>query len=170
MNTPDASIHCRPIGFVRSRFPVPAGVPVQAAGVPDEHATLVVLAEFAAGLRDLAGFDHLILLTHFHLCANEKLEVTPFLDDQVRGVFATRAPARPNRIGLSVVRLLSVEGCQLHFAGNDMVDGTPVLDVKPYVARFDAPVPGRVGWFEGRLDGLGARRADGRHADPAGPD
>jgi len=169
MSTPaqDTAILCRPIGFVRSRFHVPEGVPVQAAGVPHENASLEVLPEYAAGLRDIAGFDHLIFLTHFHLCGQEKLEVTPFLDDQVRGVFATRAPARPNRIGLSVVRLLSVDGCLLYFAGNDMVDGTPVLDIKPYVARFDAPAPGRIGWFEGRLDGLDARRADGRHVGPA---
>lgn len=159
---------CRPVGIVRSRFVVPEGVPVQAAAVPHEIASVEVLPAFAAGLRDLAGFDHLILITHFHRCKVELLEVTPFLDDQPHGVFATRAPARPNRLGLSIVRLLALEGTQLHIAGNDMVDGTPVLDIKPYLARFDAPAPGRIGWFEGRLDDLAQRRADGRHTRCAG--
>lgn len=159
-----AAILCRPIGFIRSRFPDPEGVPVQAAGAQAEIATLEVLPEYLPGLRDIEGFDHLILLTHFHRCAGERLEVMPFLDVQPRGVFATRAPARPNRLGLSVVRLLEVDGCRLRFAGTDMVDGTPVLDIKPYVPRFDAPVPGRIGWFEGRLEDLEARRADDRHA------
>lgn len=159
-------IVCRPIGFIRSRFAGPEGVPVQAAGAPSEEATLELLPDYLPGLRDIEGFDHLILLTHFHRCASEKLEVLPFLDVQMRGVFATRAPARPNRIGLSVVRLLRVEGTRLHFAGADMVDGTPVLDIKPYVPRFDAPAPGRIGWFEGRLADLDARLADGRHGPP----
>lgn len=163
-----AEVVCRPIGHIRSRFPVPEGVPVQAAGVPHETATLEVLPAYAAGLRDIEGFDHLLLITHFHRCPRELLEVTPFLDDRPHGVFATRAPARPNRLGLSVVQLLHVEGRLLHFAGNDLVDGTPVLDIKPYVARFDAPAPGRIGWFEGRLDGLAERRADGRHAPAEG--
>lgn len=160
-------VACRPVGFVHSRFVMPEGVPVQAAGVPDEIASVEVLAAFVTGLRDLAGFDHIILITHFHRCARELLEVTPFLDDRTHGIFATRAPARPNRLGLSVVRLLAVEGSLLHFAGNDMVDGTPVLDIKPYVPRFDAPAPGRIGWFEGRLDDLAGRRSDARHSQPA---
>jgi tRNA (adenine37-N6)-methyltransferase len=142
---------------------------VQAAGVPNETASLELLPGYAAGLRDLGGFDHLILITHFHQCSRELLEVTPFLDDRSHGIFATRAPARPNRLGLSIVRLLAIEGTLLHFAGNDLVDGTPVLDIKPYVARFDAPAPGRIGWFEGRLDDLAQRRADGRHG-PSGED
>lgn len=162
-------IVCRPVGFVRSRFVVPEGVPVQAAGVPDETASVEVLPAYAAGLRDLSGFDHLILLTHFHHGTRELLEVTPFLDDRPHGIFATRAPTRPNRIGLSVVRLLAAEGTLLHVAGNDFVDGTPVLDIKPYVARFDAPVPGRIGWLEGRLADLAQRRADGRHAPSGDP-
>ena len=163
-----AEIVCRPVGIVRSRFVVPEGVPVQPAGAPEQTASVEVLPAYAAGLRDLSGFDHLILVTHFHLCTRELLELTPFLDDRTHGIFATRAPARPNRIGLSVVRLLAIEGRLLHVGGNDFVDGTPVLDIKPYVARFDAPVPGRIGWFEGRLDDLAQRRADGRHASGGG--
>ena len=157
------SIPCRPIGFVRSRFAEPAGAPIQTAAAPEEHAVLELLPAYAPGLRDIEGFSHLVLLTHFHLCAHERLEVTPFLDQQAHGVFATRAPTRPNRLGLSIVRLLRVDGQRLHFAVNDMVDGTPVLDLTPWVPRFDQPEGEvRIGWFEGRLDALAGHRADDR--------
>jgi tRNA-Thr(GGU) m(6)t(6)A37 methyltransferase TsaA len=160
-HAPDA-ITCQPIGIVRSRFTAVVGMPIQAAAVPEETAMLELLPAFAPGLRDIEGFDYLVLITHMHLCEREPLEVTPFLDDRPHGVFATRAPARPNRLGLSIVRLLRVEGCTLHFAGNDMVDGTPVLDIKPYVPRFDVRATERIGWFADRLDALPAARADGR--------
>lgn len=103
------------------------------------------------GLRDLEGFDHLILLYQFHLASKELLRVTPFLDDVERGVFATRAPTRPNRIGLSVVRLLGINGTRLDIGSVDMVSGKPVIDIKPYAPAFDSPVPGRIGWSAGRL-------------------
>lgn len=159
---PNDEIVCRPIGIVHSRFAATAGVPIQTAGAPDEQARLEVFEEFAPGLRDLEQFEYLILLTRLHLCAHERLEVVPFLDDQSHGVFATRAPARPNRIGLSIVRLESVDGRLLHFSGNDMVDRTPVLDIKPYVPAFDVRSTGRVGWFGPRLADLPGKLADGR--------
>ncbi|MDB5847935.1 MAG: tsaA [Rhodoferax sp.] len=160
--TSSSSISCRTIGVVHSRFKETVGVPVQAAGVPHEVGRLEVFAEFQAGLKDIEGFDYLILLTHLHLCPHEKLEVVPFLDTQPHGIFATRAPARPNRIGISVVRLLSVEGRVLHFSGNDMVDQTPVLDIKPYVPAFDVRQTTRIGWFEGRLDAMPEAVSDHR--------
>ena len=89
-----SDIVCRPIGFVRSPFTEVVGMPIQTAGAPDELARVKVLAPFVAGLRDIEGFDYLILVTHFHRCAHERLEVTPFLDDKSHGVFATRAPTR----------------------------------------------------------------------------
>ena len=153
---------CRPVGLVRSRFTEAAGMPIQTAGAPDEPGRLEVFAEFAPGLRDIEGFDYLILVTHLHLCAHERLEVVPFLDNTSHGVFATRAPARPNRLGLSIVRLLSVDGTTLHFSGNDMMDGTPVLDIKPYVPKFDVRETERVGWFGARLDQLPRTRSDDR--------
>ncbi|WP_326539151.1 tRNA (N6-threonylcarbamoyladenosine(37)-N6)-methyltransferase TrmO [Pseudorhodoferax sp.] len=162
-HAPD-DIVCRPIGVVRSRFAVPEGVPIQTAGAPQEAGRIEVAPAYAAGLRDIEGFEYLIVLTHLHLCRQERLEVVPFLDDRSHGVFATRAPARPNRIGLSIVRLESVVGACLHFTGNDMVDGTPVLDIKPYVPRFDVRQTERVGWFAERLADLDAARADGRMA------
>ena len=153
---------CRPVGVVRSRFTEAAGMPIQTAGAPDEVARLEVFPEFAAGLRDIEGFDYLILVTHLHQCAHERLEVVPFLDTVSHGVFATRAPARPNRLGLSIVRLTAVEGTTLHFSGNDMMDRTPVLDIKPYVPRFDVRETGRIGWFAQRVEQLPATRSDDR--------
>lgn len=163
MNAADVDpVVCRPVGVVRSRFTETSGMPIQTAGAPDEVGRLEVFAEFAPGLRDIEGFDYLILVTHLHCCAHERLEVVPFLDDATHGVFATRAPARPNRLGLSIVRLTAVEGTTLHFSGNDMIDGTPVLDIKPYVPRFDVRETERVGWFGARLDQLPRTRSDGR--------
>jgi tRNA-Thr(GGU) m(6)t(6)A37 methyltransferase TsaA len=107
-----------------------------------------VSAEFAAGLQDLNGFSHVILLYHFHRVTQTRLTVVPFLDDRPRGVFATRAPSRPNPIGLSIVRLLGIEGILLHVENMDIVDGTPLLDIKPYVPAFDHNEAERTGWLE----------------------
>lgn len=150
------------IGHVRSPFRSKVGVPIQTAGAPDVPGELIVLPPFAAGLKDLDAFENLILLTHLHLVAEESLEVVPFLDTVPRGVFATRAPNRPNRIGLSVVRLVSIDGLRIRFAGNDMVDGTPVLDIKPYVPAFDVRQTSRIGWFSAHLDQLPGKLSDGR--------
>jgi tRNA-Thr(GGU) m(6)t(6)A37 methyltransferase TsaA len=159
--TPPATIAVRPIGVVRSRFTTPAGMPVQGTAAAAETGEAEVFAEFAPALRDVEGFGYLIFLTHMHL-ATEKLEVVPFLDTMSHGVFATRAPARPNRIALSVVKLERVEGRILHFSGNDMVDGTPLLDIKPYVPAFDVRATDRIGWFRDKLAALEQVRADDR--------
>lgn len=157
-----AIVPCRPIGVVHSRFTEAVGMPIQTAGAAQELACLEVHPEFEAGLRDIEGFEFLWLITQLHRVKHEKLEVVPFLDTQSHGVFATRAPARPNRLGLSLVQLLRREGCLLYFAGNDMLDGTPVLDIKPYVPAFDIRQTTRVGWFEDKLDQLASTQADGR--------
>lgn len=157
-----ATIEVRPIGVVRSRFTERTGVPIQTSAALEERGRIELRPELVRGLADLAGFEYLFLLTHFHLGKEESLEVVPFLDAVARGVFATRAPNRPNRIGLSIVRLLSIEGAVIEFAGNDMVDGTPVLDIKPYVPAFDARDTDRVGWFAGRLHALAGRLSDDR--------
>ena len=126
------TIAMRPIGVIRSPFRATQGMPIQTVAAAGIEGELEVFEAFAEGLRDIEGFEYLILLTHLHQ-AVEKLEVVPFMDTASHGVFATRAPARPNRIGLSIVRLLAVQGRVLRFAGNDMLDGTPVLDIKPYI-------------------------------------
>lgn len=117
---------------------------------------------YAAGPRDLEGFEYVILLTYMHQATSEPLEVVPFLDSVAHGVFATRSPIRPNRIGLSVVRLIAIQGSTLRFEGTDMLDGTPVLDIKPYVPAFDARQTDRIGWFVSKLDQLLNKRADDR--------
>jgi len=155
---------CRPVGTIRSRFEAAVGTPIQTIAAPEETAMLEVFPQYAAGLRDLEPFEFVILITHFHDCRHERLEVAPFLDDRTHGVFATRAPTRPNRLGISIVRLIRIDGATVHFSGNDMVDGTPVLDIKPYVPRFDARNTECIGWFSGRLDALPGTVADGRMA------
>lgn len=157
-----ASFSLSPIGIIHSEFKSKVGVPVQTASAPKSGATLEILPGYKAGLRDLDGFEYLILLTHLHLVTEEALEVVPFLDTVAHGVFATRAPNRPNRIGLSIVRLLSIEGTVLHFAGNDMVDGTPVLDIKPYVPAFDVRQTERIGWFATTINQLPGKCSDDR--------
>jgi tRNA-Thr(GGU) m(6)t(6)A37 methyltransferase TsaA len=107
---------------------------------------------YEEGLADLDGFSHVILLFGLHRSTGYQLTVTPRLDPAPRGLFATRSPRRPNPIGMTVVRLLAVEGCRLRVQGVDMLDGTPLLDIKPYVSRFDGPSGARAGWLEKVLD------------------
>ena len=156
------SVTFRPIGVVHSPFRHPPGTPIQSSAGEGVAGTVEILPEHAPGLRDLDGFSHVILLYQFHLSGAHRLQVVPYLDDRPRGVFATRSPSRPNAIGLSVVRLLGVEGNVLHVRDLDVVDGTPLLDIKPYVPRFDAPEDVTVGWLEGNLEKLPSTRDDGR--------
>lgn len=156
------TVPLRTVGIVHSRFVDVQGMPVQTAAAVQEAGRIEVFAEFGPALQDIEGFEFLIVLTHMHLCEKERLQVLPFLDDQPHGAFATRAPSRPNRMGLSIVRLESVDGLFLHFTGNDMVDGTPVLDIKPYIPRFDVRETDRIGWFEGKLGQLPDKLSDGR--------
>lgn len=155
------SIVLQPIGRVHSPFKHAVGMPIQTVAAQQHEGKIEVFAPFAAGLRDVQEFQYLILLTHLHE-ATEKLEVVPFMDTSSHGVFATRAPARPNRIGLSIVELLGMDGCWLHFRGNDMLDGTPVLDIKPYVPQLDVRETERIGWFVRGLDQLPGRLSDER--------
>ena len=155
-------VHLTPIGHVRSPFTSKVGVPIQTAAAQDVSGEVVLLPQFSAGLKDLDQFEYIILLTHLHLGTDESLEVVPFLDTVPRGVFATRSPNRPNRIGMSVIRLLSISGHAIAFSGNDMLDGTPVLDIKPYVPAFDVRHTSRIGWFSKNLDQLPGKLSDGR--------
>ena len=162
MHHPDTPpIHMRAIGVVESPFQSTTGMPIQTAAAADVAGRIRVLDAFTPGLRDIEGFEFLMVLTHLHL-ATEKLEVVPFMDTQSHGVFATRSPARPNRIGLSIVRLVRVDANVLHFEGNDMLDGTPVLDIKPYVPTLDVRDTRRVGWFEKGLTRLSTTVSDDR--------
>ena len=152
----------QPIGTVRSPFKDIEGTPIQPAGAKAVKGQVVVKEAFAEGLKDLEGFSHICLLYAFHLSAGYRLTVKPFLDSELRGVFATRSPRRPNPIGLSVVKLIGREETILHIQGIDMVDGTPVLDIKPYIPPLDARDEVRVGWLEGKLDEFKTATADRR--------
>jgi tRNA-Thr(GGU) m(6)t(6)A37 methyltransferase TsaA len=145
---------------VRSPFHERRGMPLQSVAATEVHGRVEVEVEYAPGLRDLDGFSHLHLICHLHRAVPGELEVVPYLDDTVRGVFATRSPRHPNPIGLSVVRLEAVEGATLHVSGLDLLDGTPVLDIKPYVPAFDSFAVERSGWLE-----RGARRVHDVKAD-----
>ncbi len=152
----------RPIGVIRSPFKEIEGMPIQPAGAEGVEGTVELIQEFVAGLKDLEGFSHLILLYHFHASKGYSREVTPFLDDTPRGIFATRAPRRPNPIGLSVVRLTGVNGNTLHLRDVDILDGTPLLDIKPFVPEFDHRESVAVGWLTTKLGAYRQTKADGR--------
>ncbi len=153
----------RPIGWLRTPFAEPRQAPIQPCGAADAPGRAELRPELVPALADLDGFSHLVLLYHFHRAGAFKPLVRPFLDQDQRGLFATRAPARPNPIGLSVVRLLSIEGACLHLAGVDMLDGSPLLDLKPLVPAFDCPSgPVRVGWLTDKLVAAADSRGDER--------
>jgi tRNA-Thr(GGU) m(6)t(6)A37 methyltransferase TsaA len=152
----------KPIGVIHSPFKEAKGTPIQPAGALGVQGSVQVFPQFCAGLKDIGGFSHLILVYHFHLSKGYSLEVRPFMDEEARGVFATRAPARPNPIGISAVRLVGVEDCNLHIEDIDVVDGTPLLDIKPYVPDFDWREAERIGWLWGKSRNADQEKADGR--------
>jgi tRNA-Thr(GGU) m(6)t(6)A37 methyltransferase TsaA len=151
-----------PIGIIHSPFKDAADMPIQPAGAAGVRGTVEVFEEFRAGLKDLDGFSHILLLYHFHRSRGFDLHVVPFLDTEPRGLFATRAPRRPNPIGLSLVQLDKVEDGVLHVGNLDILDGTPLLDIKPYVPEFDARGEVRAGWLERARKTVSGRRSDDR--------
>ena len=137
----------RPIGVIRTPFADREGMPrstSQAAGI---KGTAEVFEAYRAGLKDLDGFSHVILIWHLDRSEGFRLEVVPPKQTQTRGLFATRSPHRPNPIGLSVVRLDRVVDGVLHVEGVDMLDGTPLLDIKPYIPASDSIPDARTGWL-----------------------
>jgi len=151
-----------PIGVIHSPFQDLADMPIQPSGEASAPGTVEIYAEFAGGLKDLEGFSHIILLYHLHKVSHTQLTVVPFLDSQPRGVFATRAPVRPNPIGLSVVPLQKIDGNFLYIDRLDILDGTPLLDIKPYVPEFDEHTEVRIGWLEQARGKARFARSDSR--------
>lgn len=137
-----------PIGVIHSEHTAAEDTPIQPVYAAGCLGRVEVAPSLADGLRDLEGFSHIYLIYSLHRASAAKLLVKPFLDDVERGIFATRAPCRPNAIGLSIVRLVRREGNVLHVDGLDILDGTPLLDIKPYTARFDCIAGTRDGWQE----------------------
>jgi tRNA-Thr(GGU) m(6)t(6)A37 methyltransferase TsaA len=147
-----------PIGVIRSEHQQATATPIQPVFAKGCHGRAEIFDQYAEGLRDLDGFSHIYLIYVLDRADTARLLVHPFMDDQVRGVFATRAPTRPNPIGLSIVELLGIEGSTLFLDGVDILDGTPLLDIKPYSARFDRIENTRNGWQDGIDDSTAARR------------
>ncbi len=152
----------RPIGYIHSPFTDLRDMPIQPGGRAAAPGTADILPEFVDGLKDLQGFSHVILVYYFHQSRRVDLHVTPFLDSEERGIFATRAPTRPNPIGISVVELKRIEGSRLHFGNIDILDKTPLLDIKPYVPEFDHPTEIRIGWLEEARNKMQAAESDDR--------
>ena len=150
------------IGIIHSPYTRLEGMPIQPAGAQSAKGTVTVFAPYQAGLKDLEGFSHIYLLYHFHLSSGFNLHVLPFMDSKERGLFATRAPKRPNPIGLSVVGLEGIDDGVLYIQNVDILDGTPLLDIKPYVPEFDARKNVRTGWLENTEKGVSSRRSDDR--------
>lgn len=152
----------KPIGIIHTPFSERTGMPIQPVGAAGVKGSVELFREFHNGLKDLDGFSHIMLLYVFHRSEGFNLQVVPFLDTEARGLFATRAPMRPNPIGLSVVRLEGIENGILHVQNVDMLDGTPLLDIKPYVPEFDACKNVRTGWLENVRRGPEGHRSDDR--------
>jgi tRNA-Thr(GGU) m(6)t(6)A37 methyltransferase TsaA len=151
---PDVNAHftVRPIGVIHTPFASRSGMPIQAAR-SEAVGRVEVYPEYAPALQDLDGFSHVMLIYWFHRARGFSLTVRPFLDDQFHGLFATRYPARPNPIGLSVVELMAVDvdGGVLRVRGVDVLDSTPLLDIKPFVPAFDHREGTQMGWLTGRV-------------------
>lgn len=145
-----------PIGVIHSPYTDPKDTPIQGILGNEIEAWVELADKYVDGLKDLDGFSHAILLYHFHLSDREETFGKPYLENKEHGVFAIRTPHRPNHIGLSVVRIKRIEGNRLQFSEVDMLDGTPVLDIKPYVKQFDSRADTSSGWIgkhfrDGRL-------------------
>jgi tRNA-Thr(GGU) m(6)t(6)A37 methyltransferase TsaA len=154
----------RPIGIIHSPFTSLEAMPIQPVGATSGQGIVEIFAEFADGLKDLDGFSYLILLYHFHKAHRSALTVTPFLDSTPHGIFATRAPTRPNPIGLSVVKLLNIKDNAMQVEQLDILDETPVLDIKPYVPEFDHRANARIGWLERVKEEVSGMLSDDRFA------
>jgi tRNA-Thr(GGU) m(6)t(6)A37 methyltransferase TsaA len=155
------SIPIKPIGVLHTPFTVREGIPRQAAGARQITATIEIFPEYAVGLADLEGFSHIVVLFTMHLIESEDLTACPPWDGKSHGVFSTCSPFRPNHIGLSVVELKKIEGNRLTIRGVDMADGSPVLDIKPYIPDLYPREKIRLGWMTGKIDGMtGSKTGD----------
>jgi len=155
-------IRYRPIGIIHSPFKEVTRMPIQPSGALGIKGTVELFREYSAGLKDIDGFSHIILIYHFHLSKGYTLETRPFMEEETHGIFSMRAPARPNPIGISVVRLIRVEDNILHIEDVDVVDGTPLLDIKPYVPDFDWHEAERIGWLSTKSQHARKHKSDNR--------
>lgn len=160
--TNDREMIFQPIGSVKSPYQDLEGMPIQPAGARGVKGKIILNPDLVDGLKDLEGFSHLLLIYFFHQSEGYDLLIKPFLDDDKHGVFATRAPRRPNKIGISVVKLIGIQGNVLEIEDIDMLDGTPVLDIKPFIPDLDNLGNVSLGWLEDKLGEFGQTRSDDR--------
>ena len=161
MNT----IQYHPIGIIHTPYKTPTGTPIQPPASKGVEAEVEVFEKYAEGLTDLEGFSHIYLIYHCHLSSRFSLKIKPFLDDETHGLFATRAPSRPNAIGLSIVDLIRTEKNILRVKNIDILDGSPLLDIKPYVPGFDIRRTRKIGWMEKKIKRMDEAQDDGRFAE-----
>ncbi|MFA9388928.1 MAG: tRNA (N6-threonylcarbamoyladenosine(37)-N6)-methyltransferase TrmO [Prolixibacteraceae bacterium] len=145
MNT---EIKYKSIGMIHTSFVATNGMPIQPHGAKETEGIVELDIELLPGLIDVEGFSHLILLYHFHQVKGHKLSVVPFMDKQPHGIFATRSPVRPNPIGISIVKLKRVEENLIYFEGADMLNGTPLIDIKPFFVKYDNRPDAVSGWLD----------------------
>jgi len=154
-----------PIGVIHTPNKEQKGTPIQPRGAKGIKGKIEIFKKFKGGLLDIDGFSHIYVLYYFHKIAETSLKVKPYLDDFEHGVFAVRSPKRPNKIGLSVVRLVSVENNILHVENLDMLDQTPVIDIKPYIPDFDIFEVDKIGWLNGKSENCDKIKDDGRFSN-----
>lgn len=154
-----------PIGTIHSPFHELSGMPIQPSSESSAQGWIELEAQFIEGLNDLEGFSHIILVYHLHKSSHFSLSVVPFLDSEPHGVFATRAPQRPNPIGISVVKLIRMDKNLLYVDKLDVLDGTPLLDIKPFIPEFDSPTDFKLGWLEFNQGKIQTTRSDTRFKD-----
>ena len=153
------------IGTIYSPFNQAKGTPIQASVAKAVKGKIILQPEYTDGLKDLEGFSHIFLLYHFHLSKKKPLILKPFLDDIAHGVFAIRGPSRPNPIGISIVRLLKIKNNILYIEDLDIIDGTPLLDIKPYIPQFDERKGVKTAWLDSNISKLDKSRDDGRFVE-----
>jgi tRNA-Thr(GGU) m(6)t(6)A37 methyltransferase TsaA len=152
----------KPIGVVHSPFKELKNMPIQPTGCKGVEGEIEIFPEFSPGLQDLDGFSHIFVIYFLHKVQGWKSKVIPFLDTQERGIFSTRSPVRPNPIGLSVLEIKAVNGNRIMVNNTDILDGTPVLDIKPFVPQFDQPENTRIGWLTGNVIRVKDKKSDDR--------
>ncbi len=154
-----------PIGIIHSPFTQLSGMPIQPTSESSAEGKIEIYPKFSNGLKSLEGFSHIYLLYHLHKAAPAKLRLKPFLDDEIHGVFATRAPRRPNPIGLSLVNITRVDENFIFVENIDVLNGTPLLDLKPYIPEFEDANEIRVGWVEKSKGKVRQKKSDERFLD-----
>ena len=156
----DKQICFKSIGIIHSPYTEISGVPIQPLNAIGIKGTIELNTVFTDGLKDIEGFSHIILVYVFHLTSKFSLQVIPFIDNKMHGIFATRSPSRPNAIGISTVRLINVDHNILHIEDDDIIDGTPLLDIKPFYPQFDNRTTDKIGWLAGKENIYGIKSDD----------